>query len=103
MGAMVRASVVLRGFVLAALLCGLSATVGLAQALPSVSPSEAGFAPDRLERLHARMQRFVDEGRHAGVVTLIARHGKVVDVQVHGLRDREQRLPMERDTIVRIY
>lgn len=97
-----RASGALRGLVLAALLCAVTA-VGWAQPLPTASPAEAGFAPDRLERLHGRMQRFVDEGRHAGILTLIARNGRVVDVRAHGLRDREQSLPMERDTIVRIY
>ena len=39
----------------------------------------------------------------AGVITLLARDGKVVDFQTYGYRDLEQRLPMERDTIVRVY
>lgn len=53
--------------------------------------------------MHARMQQFVDEGKHAGILTLVARNGKVVDVHAAGLRDREQQLPMTRDTIFRIY
>ena len=73
------------------------------QALRAVQPEREGFAPDRLTRLHARLQRFVDEGQVAGLSTLVARHGRVVDVATFGLRDREQRLPMTRDTIVRIY
>jgi CubicO group peptidase (beta-lactamase class C family) len=36
-------------------------------------------------------------------VLLVARGGRVVDLQAWGLRDREQKLPMELDTIVRIY
>jgi len=78
-------------------------TAAPAQALPAVQPGREGFAPDRLTRLHARLQRFVDEGQAAGIATLVARHGRVVDVATFGLRDREQRLPMTRDTIVRIY
>jgi len=79
------------------------ATTAAAQALPTASPASEGFAPDRLDRLHARMKQFVDEGKHAGILSLIARNGHVVDVQAWGLRDREQQLPMERNTIVRIY
>ncbi len=49
--------------------------------LPSTSPKAAGFDPARLEVLHATVQRFVDEGKHAGVVTLLVRDGKIVDFQ----------------------
>ena len=34
---------------------------------------------------------------------LIARNGKIVESRSYGLRDREQKLPMEEDTIFRIY
>lgn len=81
--------------------CGPALVIG--QPLPASTPAAEGFAADRLARLHARLQRFVDEDKHAGLITLIARHGKVVESRSYGLRDREQRLPMERDTIVRIY
>lgn len=71
--------------------------------LPSTSPNAAGFDPARLEVLHATVQRFVDEGEHAGIVTLLVRDGKIVDFQTYGYRDLEKRLPMERDTICRVY
>lgn len=71
--------------------------------LPSVSPQRAGFDPARLEVLHATTKRFVDEGQHAGVITLLARDGKLVDFQAYGYRDVEKRLPMECDTICRVY
>lgn len=38
--------------------------------LPAAAPESAGFSPERLARLHARMQRFVDEGQHAGLATM---------------------------------
>lgn len=82
-------------------LCSPAGVAG--QPLPASTPAAEGFAPDRLARLHARLQGFVDQGKHAGLITLIARHGKVVESRTYGLRDRERRLPMERDTIVRIY
>jgi CubicO group peptidase (beta-lactamase class C family) len=71
--------------------------------LPVAAPESAGFSPERLGRLHARMQRFVDEGQHAGVATLLVRNGRIVDWRTWGYRDVDKQLPMEKDTIVRIY
>lgn len=71
--------------------------------LPKTSARSAGFNPDRLEVLHATTRRFVNDNLHAGIITLIARDGKIVDFQTYGYRDLEKRLPMERDTICRVY
>jgi CubicO group peptidase (beta-lactamase class C family) len=71
--------------------------------LPAISPARAGFDPVRLEVLHAITKRFVDEGQHAGAITLLARNGKLADFQTYGYRDLEKKLPMERDTICRVY
>ena len=75
----------------------------LAQSLPTATPESQGFSAERLERLHKRMHEFVNDGKHAGIVVLIARNGQVVETRAYGLRDREQKLPMEKDTIFRIY
>jgi CubicO group peptidase (beta-lactamase class C family) len=71
--------------------------------LPASTAAAEGFAADRLDRLHGRLKRYVDEGQIAGAISLVARRGKIVDVHTVGLRDREKQLPMTRDTIVRIY
>ena len=71
--------------------------------LPLASPESQGLSPERLERLHAGIQRFVDEGKHAGAISLVARHGRIVDWRTYGKRDIEAGLPMEKDTICRIY
>jgi CubicO group peptidase (beta-lactamase class C family) len=71
--------------------------------LPSVAPASEGVSAERLARMHARLDRFVEDGQVAGAIALVLRRGKVVDVHTTGLRDREQRLPMTRDTIVRVY
>src|SRR6266446_1195856 len=71
--------------------------------LPATSPARAGFDPARLDVLHAMTKRFVEEGQHAGVITLLARKGRLVDFQTYGFRDLERKLPMERDTICRVY
>ena len=37
------------------------------------SPESVGFSAERLERLHAYMQKEVDDKQFAGIVTLLAR------------------------------
>jgi CubicO group peptidase (beta-lactamase class C family) len=71
--------------------------------LPSGEPSSLGFVPERFERLHHRMQQFVDDGQHAGVSLLLVRNGDLVDTFAAGFRNKELGLPMSRDTIVRVY
>jgi CubicO group peptidase (beta-lactamase class C family) len=81
----------------------LFVAVSVRAQLPMASPEAAGFDPARLEVLHATTKRFVEEGKHAGLITLIARDGQIVDFQTYGYRDLERQLPMERDTICRLY
>jgi CubicO group peptidase (beta-lactamase class C family) len=74
-----------------------------AQPLPAAPAESEGFSTERLERVHAMLKRHVDEGKHAGLISLIVRHGRIVDWQTYGSRDLGARLPMEKDTIVRLY
>jgi CubicO group peptidase (beta-lactamase class C family) len=71
--------------------------------LPLATPESQGMSSERLGRLHAEIERFVDEGQHAGAISLVARNGKIVDWRTYGKRDLEAGLPMEKDTICRIY
>jgi CubicO group peptidase (beta-lactamase class C family) len=71
--------------------------------LPTSSPQAAGFDPQRIEQMRQALKRYVDEGQHAGLITLLARNGKLVDFQTYGYRDIEKKLPMKRDTICRMY
>jgi CubicO group peptidase (beta-lactamase class C family) len=80
----------------------ITAPLAVPAQLPSSSPARAGFDPARLEVAHATVKRFVEENQHAGIITLLARNGKIADVQTYGYRDLEKSLPMERDTICRI-
>jgi CubicO group peptidase (beta-lactamase class C family) len=66
-------------------------------------PAEAGFAADRLRRLDEHYTRYVDDGRLAGWLLTVSRHGKLVHVARYGQRDAEAGLPVEPDTIWRIY
>ncbi|HMD85631.1 MAG TPA: serine hydrolase domain-containing protein [Terriglobia bacterium] len=66
-------------------------------------PETLGFSSERLERLHAVMQHEVDQKELAGIVTILARHGKVVEERTYGKKDIASEAPMTRDTIFRIF
>ena len=66
-------------------------------------PESVGFSSERLERLHALMQQSVDQKQIAGIVTILARHGKVVDYRSYGQRDMAAGAPMTKDVIFRDY
>jgi CubicO group peptidase (beta-lactamase class C family) len=70
--------------------------------LPTARPEEVGMSSQRLSRIRAAMQRYVDRGLVPGVVTLVARRGRVVHFDAIGYRDVEGKQPMTTDTIVRI-
>jgi CubicO group peptidase (beta-lactamase class C family) len=56
----------------------------------------------RLEQIPARMKEFVDTGKTAGIVTLLARHGYIASLDAVGYQDLEKKTPMRTDTIFRI-
>lgn len=99
------------GFVAGTLMPGaLSRATSTATAAPAADrtlapgdPSSAGFSADRLARLTGRMRDLVADGRLAGVVTLVARHGRVVSFDAHGRKDIRKPDAMEKDSIFRIY
>jgi CubicO group peptidase (beta-lactamase class C family) len=80
----------------------LAAPALRAEAPPTVAPESVGLSSERLARLHACMQQYVDEGRVAGIVTYVARNGRVVDLAAFGKADVEAGRPMQKDTIFRI-
>lgn len=67
--------------------------------LEQVNPESVGFSSQRLERLHAMLQKEVDDKQLAGIVTVLARHGKIVDYQTYGKKDLVSGAPMTKDTI----
>ena len=68
-----------------------------------VDPGEVGFDATRLDRIEGHFQDYVDDGRLAGWLVTVARDGKLVYVADYGRRDIETGLPVEHDTIWRIY
>ena len=74
-----------------------------ARDLAVADPASVGVSAKRLERLDAGMQAMVDDGKLAGVVTMLARHGKVVFTDTVGRLDAGKGDPVELDSIFRIF
>ena len=66
-------------------------------------PAEVGLDAVRLRRIDARLARYVDEGKLPGWLVTVSRHGQLVHVASCGQRDVEAGLPVETDTIWRLY
>jgi len=71
--------------------------------LPTGKAAELGFSPARLDYIDQFYSKKVELGELAGVVTLIARHGKIVHFSAVGHADLEKKQKMQRDTIFRLY
>ena len=52
--------------------------------LPSVAPEDVGLSASRLHRIDTLMQRYVDEGKLANIVTMVCRQGKVAHFNCFG-------------------
>ena len=70
---------------------------------PEVEPAEVGLDAGRLARLDKHFARYVEDGRLPGWLLTVSRYGKLAYVSTCGQRDIEAGLPVETDTIWRIY
>ena len=64
---------------------------------------QVGMSSERLTRIGRGMRRLIDADKIPGTVTLVARRGEVVHYEANGLRNIAAGLPMEKDTIFRLY
>jgi len=81
----------------------LLSTSAFAKPLPTVKPERVGFSSERLERIKAITQSYVDEGKLAGVITMVAKKGKIVHFEVVGQRGANDPTPLAKDDLFRIY
>jgi CubicO group peptidase (beta-lactamase class C family) len=89
---------------LMALVVGLTlAMTAYGAELPTVRPADVGLSAERLARLDAAMQAEVDAGRKVGIVTLIARRGRVAHLKSYGMAERESNAVMRTDSLFRLY
>jgi CubicO group peptidase (beta-lactamase class C family) len=66
-------------------------------------PEDVGLSSTRLARINELMQDYIDQNKLAGLITMVARQGKVAHFERFGLMDIEANKPMQFDTIFRLY
>lgn len=86
--------------ILFCLLLAFMSSYAQQETFPIVKPEDAGLSSDRLNHLKRVMQGYVDENKLPGMITMVARHGKVVNFDKVGLMGPEK--PMQLDAIFRI-
>jgi CubicO group peptidase (beta-lactamase class C family) len=92
-----------RSLVLAATILLLPISAAAQQdGFPTASPQAMGFSAAKLGRMQKHLQRYVDEQKLAGVVTLVASKGKIVHFEKYGMRDIEAKSRMKKNTIFRL-
>ena len=68
-----------------------------------VKPEEVGLSSSRLGRITDHLQRYIDAGKLAGTLTLVARRGKIAYFEPQGHLEIERTRPVTEDAIFRIY
>ena len=71
--------------------------------LAKAEPTAVGLRAEGMEALSAAMGKLVADGELAGVVTAVARRGKLVHFEVVGKQDIESDTPLAEDSIFRIH
>ncbi|MFQ5821867.1 MAG: serine hydrolase domain-containing protein [Candidatus Heimdallarchaeota archaeon] len=66
------------------------------------TPQEVRMSMKQLEKAVEIYKRAVEENKVTGIQLLVARHGKVVVHEAFGYRDLEHRIPMEKNTLIRM-
>jgi CubicO group peptidase (beta-lactamase class C family) len=65
-------------------------------------PEDVGLSSEHLERIASAIQKSIDDGRIAGGVSLVARHGKIAYLKAVGMADRDAKKPLRTDSIFRM-
>lgn len=82
----------------------LTTFVGYAdEGLRLTKAEKVGMSSDRLSRVSSLAKRYVDQANYSGIVTMIARRGKVVHFNAEGSYGIDDARPMKKDTLFRIY
>jgi CubicO group peptidase (beta-lactamase class C family) len=68
--------------------------------LPVAKPEKAGMSSERLNRIKPGMQKYVDENKLPGLITVVARQGKIVHLEKYGNMYIDK--PMQPDAIFSI-
>src|SRR5690242_16738858 len=67
------------------------------------APETVGMSAERLGNVSRLVQRYLDERKLPGAISLVARANQVVHFETYGQMDVERGRPMQDDTIFRFY
>jgi CubicO group peptidase (beta-lactamase class C family) len=67
------------------------------------APEDVGMSSAGLSNVSRLVQRYIDEGKLPGAISLVARRGQVVHFETYGNMDDERHKPMRSDAIFRFY
>jgi len=81
------------------LLCLTAVSMTNAADIASATPEDVGMSSKRLQRITTVMQRHMEAGDIQGAVTIVARKGKLVHFETHGLLDVDNKRPMQDDSL----
>ena len=70
---------------------------------PTAPGIREGMSTERLKRIDTHFHKLVDDGKIAGVVTWVARHGQVVHEDAYGLADIEAKRAISKDSYFYVY
>jgi CubicO group peptidase (beta-lactamase class C family) len=77
--------------------------VSIGEKIKQVKAEKQGMSSERLEGLSQLNQQYVADGKVAGVMTMVARHGKIVHLNAAGHYGVDNDKPLAEDTLFRIY
>jgi CubicO group peptidase (beta-lactamase class C family) len=66
-------------------------------------PEDVDMSSARLRNVTNLVQRYLDEQKLPGALSLVARGGKIVHLETYGTMDEERHTPVQLDTIWRFY
>lgn len=70
--------------------------------ITAATPESVGMSSERLGRIDGVIQEYIQKNRFPGVTAIIVRNGKIVYNKAFGLADKENNVPMTKESIFRI-
>ena len=101
----IKPRVLLLGWLLASLLMAASllTLTACSEKVHSINPMIVDLERDRLDRITEMTQQYVDEGKIAGIITMVNREGKLAHFETVGVKGVNDPRPLEKDDLFRIY
>ncbi len=78
-------------------------TYSIANEFNNISFDDAGFSKERLKKIDIVFSEAIKDSEIPGAVIAVSRYGKIVYKKAFGMQDPQKEIPMNEDSIFRIY